>query len=310
MLSGIKVIDIHAHFPVSGHRLAASVDYIERFGEERAQILAERKAKVQQRWRKMYGLPEPETEHRTTEELTEKWIAEVERYGLEKVVFLTGAGNDELAKVVQAAPDRFIGFAHHSPFAESAADELERAITKLGFKGYKVVAPRESTALDDPAAYPVWEVANHYKIPVLIHFGPLGGVGGVANHININPLIIHDVAKGFPDIPFIIPHFGCGYPTQLLQLMWSAENVFTDTSGSNEWVRWMMPDMNLEDLFAKFLQVVGPDRILFGTDSSWFPRGFVVSYFEEQLRICRRLNVSDEGVDKIFNANAARLLQL
>ncbi|MGI6640978.1 MAG: amidohydrolase family protein [Limnochordia bacterium] len=55
---------------------------------------------------------------------------------------------------------------------------------------------------------------------------------------------------------------------------------------------------------------LGPDRIMFGTDSSWFPRGFVVSYFEEQLRICRRLNVSDEGVDKIFYANAARLLKI
>lgn len=310
MLSGVRVIDMHAHFPVAGPRLAAPVDYVERFGEEKAQILAERKAQVQKRWRKMYGLPEPETEQRTPEEFAQKWIEEVDRWGLEKIVFLTGGGNDALAEVVQRYPEKFIGFAHHSPFGEGAAEELERAITKLGMKGYKVLGPRESTPLDSEDAYPVWEVANHYKIPVLIHFGPLGGVGGVANHININPLIIHDVAKGFPDIPFIIPHFGCGYPTQLLQLMWSAENVYTDTSGSNEWVRWMMPDMNLEDLFAKFLQVVGPDRIMFGTDSSWFPRGFVVSYFEEQLRICRRLNVSDEGVDKIFYANAARLLKI
>ncbi len=27
----------------------------------------------------------------------------------------------------------------------------------------------------------------------------------------MNPLVIHDIAKGFPDISFIIPHFGCGY---------------------------------------------------------------------------------------------------
>ena len=55
MLSGVRVIDMHAHFPVAGPRLAAPVDYVERFGEEKAQILAERKAQVQKRWRKCMG---------------------------------------------------------------------------------------------------------------------------------------------------------------------------------------------------------------------------------------------------------------
>lgn len=310
MLQGIRVIDFHVHFPESGHGRATPGDYAARFGEEKAKILAERRAKAQQNWRRMYGLPDPETEPKTREEQARRWIAEADNYGLDKVVFVTGGGNDNLSEVVQMYPEKFVGFAHHSPFGENAAEELERAITKLGLKGYKVVGPRESLPLDDESAYPVWEVANHYKIPVLIHFGPVGGLGGVAEHINMNPLRIHDVAKGFPDIKFVIPHFGCGYPTQLLQLMWACDNVYTDTSGSNEWVRWMMPDMNLEDLFAKFLQVVGPERIIFGTDSSWFPRGFCKSYFDEQLRICRRLNVSDEGIDKIFYQNAASLLQL
>ncbi len=132
----------------------------------------------------------------------------------------------------------------------------------------------------------------------------------MANHININPIIIHDVAKGFPDIPFIIPHFGCGYPTELLQLMWACDNIYADTSGSNEWVRWMMPEMDLKDLFAKFIQTAGAERILFGTDSGWFPRGFAISYFEDQLKICRRLNIPDADIEKIFGKNAARLLQI
>ncbi len=41
----------------------------------------------------------------------------------------------------------------------------------------------------------------------------------MADRININPIVIHDVAKGFPDIPFIIPHIDCSYPTELLQLL-------------------------------------------------------------------------------------------
>jgi len=87
--------------------------------------------------------------------------------------------------------------------------------------------------LNDKSLYPVWEVAQSYKIPVLIHFGIMGGAGGIASHVNINPLIIHDVAKNFPEINFIIPHFGDGYVFETLNLCWACPNVFIDTSGSN-----------------------------------------------------------------------------
>ena len=148
------------------------------------------------------------------------------------------------------------------------------------------------------------------EIPVLIHFGPLGGVGGIADHPNINPLKIHDVAKAFPTIPIIIPHFGCGFPTELLRLCWACSNIYTDTSGSNEWVRWMIPDTTLTDLFRKFLETIGPERIIFATDSSWFPRGFSQPYLDEQLRICHSLNLSQGDMEKIFSGNISRLLAL
>jgi predicted TIM-barrel fold metal-dependent hydrolase len=43
-------------------------------------------------------------------------------------------------------------------------------------------------------------MAEKYQLPVLIHFGILNGGGGIGNAINMNPLVIHDIAKGFPDI--------------------------------------------------------------------------------------------------------------
>ncbi|MGE5584414.1 MAG: amidohydrolase family protein [Bacillota bacterium] len=313
MLQGVNVIDAHMHFPVGHIGRTPSPDQAARSGGERARRLAAQRAKAQSKWRRMYGFPDPETGERTPAEQAKRWAAEVDKHGLDKVVFLTGGGNDALAEVVGQYPDKFIGFAHHDPFDAGAAEELERAITDLGLRGYKIIGPaayRPGKPLNDPALYPVWEVAEKYETPVLIHFGVVGGVGGVADHVNMNPLVIYDVAKGFPGIPFIIPHFGCGYPTQLLQLCWACENVYVDTSGSNEWVRWMVPDTDLEDLFRKFLQTVGAERILFGTDSSWFPRGFAASYFEEQIRICHRLNMSEEDIQKIFAGNAARLLKL
>ena len=147
------------------------------------------------------------------------------------------------------------------------------------------------------------------KIPVLIHFGPLRYEGIVAGP-NINPLVLQDVARAFPDVPFVVPHFGCGYPRELLHLMWVCGNVYVDTSGSNEWMRWMPYALDLRALFAKFLGTVGAQRIIFGTDSSWFPRGFARRYLEVQLEACRELGLGDGDLRLIFAGNAARLLGL
>jgi predicted TIM-barrel fold metal-dependent hydrolase len=55
---------------------------------------------------------------------------------------------------------------------------------------------------------------------------------------------------------------------------------------------------------------VGPDRIVFGTDSSYFPRGFAAEYLREQVMTCRSIGLDQGTVEKIFYGNAARLLGL
>jgi predicted TIM-barrel fold metal-dependent hydrolase len=236
-----------------------------------------------------------------------KWAAEVDAHGLARVVFVTGGGNDRLAAAVRRHPDKFVGFAHHDPFDPNAPMELERGVTTLGLRGLKLIAPVHADRIDDPRLYPLWETAERLRVPVLIHFGPLRYEGVVAGP-NINPLILQDVARAFPDIPFIVPHFGCGYPQELLQLMWVCGNVYVDTSGSNEWMRWMPYDLDLRALFRKFLETAGAGRIVFGTDSSWFPRGFARKYLDVQFQVCCELGVADADLRRIFAGNAARLL--
>ena len=52
--------------------------------------------------------------------------------------------NDELALVIQKYPDRFIGLAAVAPQApEKAADELERAVKELGFRGSNLLLREE-----------------------------------------------------------------------------------------------------------------------------------------------------------------------
>ncbi len=113
----------------------------------------------------MYRVPDSGTVKRSLEEYTDLWAEEIVRTGLKPAVFLTGVGNNILAEIVNINLDKFIGFAHSGLFSKDAAEELEHAVTKQGPKGYKIVAPRESKLLDDKSAYPVWEIAEHHKIP-------------------------------------------------------------------------------------------------------------------------------------------------
>lgn len=242
-----------------------------------------------------------------TEALAEFWVQEMERYGLRWLVFVTGGGNDRLAELVTRHPDRFVGFAHH-PLVPGAEVELKRAVEELSLKGYKILAPLTQFPFEDVRLRPVWEFCAERQLPIVIHFGFLGRGGGVVAHPRINPLTLYPVARAFPEIPFVIPHFGAGYFREVLALCWSLPNIYIDTSGSNQWARWMPYPLTLEDLFRKAYETVGPERIIFGSDSHSMSQGFLVRYLQEQLKVCRQLNLKDIDIYQIFSGNGARLL--
>ena len=69
-------------------------------------------------------------------------------------------------------------------------------------------------------------------------------------------------------------------------------------------------ELSLKGLFRKAVETIGPRRLIFGTDSSYFPRGFSVEYLREQLRVCHEMGLEDGSIEKIFYGNAAKLLKL
>lgn len=311
---GFPIIDMHLHFPVPDLPDLVVEAHRAEHGDAKADKVAADSRWYQEQWWTARGFAFPEEVEPPADVQAERWDAEIEAARLDAAVFMTGGGNDTLAAAI-GGRERMHGFAHHDPFARGegepdAADELRRAVTELGFVGYKIIAPALLGPIDDPALSPVWRAAEDLGIPILVHFGPNGGGGGTAWHENINPLRLHDVAKAFPDVPFIVPHFGCGWPRELLHLMWACRNVHVDTSGNNEWIRWMPDRFTLADYFQKFFETVGPSRILFGSDSAWFPRGLARSYVDEQTRIVRELGWSAADRDLVFHGNAARLLRL
>jgi len=284
---------------------------VERYGEERTNVILENSRRYRDEWRKMWAFDPPEEAVHSDQEQADRWVADMDAKDLERVNFVMGGGNDNLAKIVEMHPDRFTGMAHHGVFSEGADRELERAVEELGLRGFKMIASSQRTPIDDESAYPVWEMAEKLKVPVLIHFGVLGGGGGPAYDLrNMNPLTLWKVCSEFPTLEFVIPHFGACYWRELLQLCWQCPGVSIDTSGSNQWMRWMPDDLSLKDLFRKAVETVGPGRIIFATDSSYFPRGFAVEYLREQLKVCYDMGLEQSSIEKIFHGNAARLLKV
>jgi uncharacterized protein len=125
-----------------------------------------------------------------------------------------------------------------------------------------------------------------------------------------DPIDLHKAAIDFPSVNFIIPHFGCGYFREALMLGAQAPNVYVDTSSSNTWLTYMPAHLDLKTVFEKTLQVFGPHRTLFGTDSNVFPRGWRQDIFRQQVEILRDLNTTREDAELILGGNIARLLGL
>jgi predicted TIM-barrel fold metal-dependent hydrolase len=78
--------------------------------------------------------------------------------------------NDWLAEVVRTYPTRFAGFATLPMQApQEAADELERTVTQLGFKGAMVNGQTQGRYLDDDVFSIVLERAQALEVPIYIH---------------------------------------------------------------------------------------------------------------------------------------------
>jgi predicted TIM-barrel fold metal-dependent hydrolase len=91
----------------------------------------------------------------------------------ETAVPLVARINGELHGIVTAHPDRFAAFALLPvTVPDAAADELERAVSELGFAGAMISGTIGGRFLDDPVFAPVLETAARLNVPVYLHPGP------------------------------------------------------------------------------------------------------------------------------------------
>jgi uncharacterized protein len=252
----------------------------------------------------------------TAEELAARWVRELDAAGVARAALIASVPGDEtsVAAAVASHKNRFIGFFMLDPSAADAPERAWRAVNDLGLRGMCLFPAMHQVPLDDERVKRVVEVAEaHPGTAVFVHCGVLSvGVRkklGLVSRFDMrlgDPLGVARLAAAFPSVPFIIPHFGAGQFREALMAADFCPNVHLDTSSSNGWVRYI-PGLTLDEVFRTALAVVGASRLLFGTDSSFFPRGWQRSIYDAQKAVVSRLGVSEADQTLIFGGNFDRI---
>jgi predicted TIM-barrel fold metal-dependent hydrolase len=234
--------------------------------------------------------------------------------------------NDQLAEAIQSHPDRFVGFAALAPNdPEAAADELERDVKELGFKGWKTHSNFAGSYLDEQKYWPILERAAQLDVPIYLHpavpaMPPLRRYGfalagapfgfGIETSMCMMRLVFSGVFDRYPGLKIMLGHLGEGLPFLMQRIDFAyvrpwfdpdarpdlmkkpsdylRENMFVTTSGNY-----------LPAAFMCTYQVMGIDRILLGTD-------YPYEDSNECMRFLEELPITPIDREKIYSQNADR----
>jgi len=204
--------------------------------------------------------------------------------------------NDYILESIARYPKRLIGFGAVQPQAlEAALNEIERC-AKGGIRGVGEMRP--DIQLLDPrhegVMKPVIEAIIKHNLILLTHASePVGhkypGKGGVT------PDILYPLITSFPNLTLVCAHWGGGLPFYALmpEVKKAMSKVFFDTAAS--------PFLYSPEIYNQVIQVVGADRILFGSDYPLLAQNRL-------LKEIKSLSLPRETERLILSGNARRLL--
>ena len=247
--------------------------------------------------------------------LADRWVAELDRHGVDRAALIASIPGDEesVARAIAKHPSRFVGFFMFNPVAPDLEARLTRAFADLKLRAAALFPAMHHYRLDDERVARVFEIAASHDAAVFAHCGVL--TVGVRKKLGLpspfdlrlgDPLALARTAAAYPKVPAIIPHFGAGFFREALMAADQCPSIYLDTSSSNAWTKYY-PGLSLDAVFRQALAVLGPDRILFGTDSSFFPRGWQRAVYDEQRAGLAAVNATADVRTRIFSGNFRRL---
>ena len=250
-------------------------------------------------------------------------------FGADVAIPMAKDANDRMYEAVKKFPKRFAAFAA-LPTADpkAAADELERCVTKLGFKGAMLHSHQQGEFLDAKKYWPIWQKAEALGVPIYLHpalphplavkayfegyeelaRAPWGFAVDTSCHFL--RLVFSGLFDAYPKLKIILGHLGEGIPFAMHRLDTHAraaaqrrglkrtpldyfrENLLVTTSGN-----WYEP------AFVCTLLAMGIDNMLFAIDWPYESNKVGMEFFN-------RLSLSDSDKHKLAHGNAERLLKL
>jgi predicted TIM-barrel fold metal-dependent hydrolase len=291
----LPVADSHVHF--FSHRFFAS--------------LAEQKGVPLDRLGPLLNWQLPAEDPR---QLADTWAHELDKHGVAKAALIASVPGDgeSVMAAVQHHPERFYGYMLVNPATPAP---VEAALASGRIQALCFFPAMHRYSIQDDRVIALLELlAGRPRTVAFVHCGVLSvgvrkalGLPSLFDMKFSNPIDLHAVALRFPQLRFVVPHFGAGYLREALMLCDLCPNVYLDTSSSNNWMRYEEAHMDLRTVLRRALDVAGPERVLFGTDSSFFPRGWNASIFETQTKALYEIGGTEEVARKVFHDNLVRL---
>lgn len=248
------------------------------------------------------------------EALAARWTVELDRHAVARAMLIATVPGDEasVAAALRAHPSRFVGAFMFNPATPDPAGRLEVAFD-AGLSTVCLFPAMHRYSLDEPFVEAVFQAAARRGRVVFVHCGFLS-VGlraklGLPSRFDLrrgDPLAVAAIAVRHPDVTVVIPHFGAGFFREALMAADQARNIVLDSSSSNSWIKFL-PGLTVRDVFARTIDCVGDQRLLFGTDSSFFPRGWHRAIFEAQQDVLSDLGFGEGVQGAIFGGNFQRI---
>lgn len=196
-----------------------------------------------------------------------------------------------LEEGVAPHPERFLGYTAWNPhLADEQAADLASWPPHPGFVGFKLHPSIHGVAMTDARYAPVLEYADAHRLPVLSHTWGGSGVDG--------PGPVHAVLERWPNLQLLLGHSLFGEWDAATRIAREFPNVWLELCAAYA----------IAGVVEKFVDEVGSERVLYGTDLPWFdpvyPAG-CVSYAaigEEDKR-----NILHRNAMRLFPSCAARI---
>ena len=251
--------------------------------------------------------------------LLARWLSEVERYGVQHVVAHAALPESaaEVAAAVSLTTGRASGLGALDPTAPGAPERAAALLEEGHHRGVLLYPGLHGYALDDPRLVPVLHILAAARAPAVVHCGlagvPLAARFGLPRSRGAqvtNPLDLVGPALAHPDVNFVIPEIGGGLLRETLLAGSECPNIHVATGDLARWLAVEPSRPSIADVFARLVAVFGPRRILFGTGSSTFPRGWRHDIFVSQREAIGACGLKATDRDHILGNNALALLRL